>query len=180
MLTTHRLLLRTWRPEDAESFARLNADPFVMEHFPAPLTRSESDSLMQRINAHFNTHGWGLWAIEVPGTVPFIGFCGLLQVSFDAHFTPAIEIGWRLARPYWGQGYAFEAARAAMSCGFQTLNLPEIVSFTTPTNIRSWQLMQRLGMSRHPDDDFEHPLLPISHPLRLHHLYRIRKQTNSF
>lgn len=171
-LSTQRLLLRPWRAEDAAPFAALNADLEVMRHFPARLSRLESDALIERIVYHMETNGWGLWAIEAPNVAPFIGFCGLWTVSFEAPFTPAIEIGWRLARPYWHKGYAFEAAQAAMNFGFETLGLDEIVSFTIPANVRSWRLMERLGMTHNPADDFLHPRLPEGHPMRPHVLYR--------
>ena len=171
-LLTQRLWLRPWRDDDAEPFALMNADPEVMKHYPACLNRSESDAQMARIRQHISTNGWGLWAVEIPDVIPFIGYCGLLPVSFAAPFTPAIEIGWRLAQPYWGQGYAFEAASAVMNFGFERLTLNEIVSFTIPANVRSWRLMQRLSMTRNQTDDFEHPKLPEGHPMRPHILYR--------
>lgn len=171
-IQTPRLLLRPWRESDAEPFARLNADAVVMEHYPARLTRAESDGQMDRIAQRVAANGWGLWAVEMPGVVSFMGYCGLMPVPFDAPFTPAVEIGWRFDRPYWGQGYAFEAARAAITFGFDTLGLPEIVSFTIPANVRSWRLMERLGMTHDPANDFEHPSLPKGHPMRPHRLYR--------
>lgn len=171
-LYTPRLLLRPWKPEDAEPFAAMNADLEVMEHFPGCLSRIESEAMIERMVHHMRTKGWGLWAIEAPGVAPLIGFCGLWTVSFEAPFTPAVEIGWRLARPYWGHGYAFEAATAAMNFGFDALNLQEIVSFTIPANIRSWRLMERIGMTHNPADDFDHPRLPEGHPMRRHVLYR--------
>ncbi|GAB4040401.1 GNAT family N-acetyltransferase [Spirosoma gilvum] len=174
-LYTPRLLLRPWRPEDAEPFAAMNADPEVMEHFPACLTQAESDALMERIRHFMTTNGWGLWAVELPGQASFIGYCGLQPVPFEAPFTPAVEIGWRLARPYWGKGFAYEAAQAVMTFGFDTLKLAEIVSFTIPANVRSWQLMERLDMTRNPADDFDHPRLPVGHPMRPHVLYRQKR-----
>lgn len=171
-IQTQRLRLRSWVPADADAFAALNADPVVMEHFPACLSRAESDAMMARIRQQIANQGWGLWAIELPGVCSFIGYCGLQTVLFDAPFTPAVEIGWRFAQAYWGQGYAFEAAQAALSFGFEGLNLPEIVSFTVPANERSWRLMERLGMTHNPADDFDHPRLPEGHPLRRHVLYR--------
>lgn len=145
-----------------------------MEHFPALLSPQESDALADRIEAHFTLHGFGLWAVELPGIAPFIGFIGLMRPSFQAHFTPCIEIGWRLAAVYWGQGLAVEGAHAALDYGFKVLELPEIVSFTASPNLRSIRVMQKLGMTHHPDDDFDHPLLPAGHPLQRHVLYRIR------
>ncbi|AQG79633.1 GNAT family N-acetyltransferase [Spirosoma montaniterrae] len=171
-LQTQRLRLRPWLPADAEPFARMNADPEVMAHYPTRLTRAQSDEQMNRLARHITETGWGLWAVEVIDIEPFIGYCGLWPATFDAPFTPAIEIGWRIARPFWGKSYAFEAAEAAMNFGFETLGLAEIVSFTTPANVRSQRLMERLGMSRNPADDFDHPRLPVGHPMRPHVLYR--------
>ena len=151
----------------------MNADPEVMRHFPAPLSRTESDALAARIRATFDAQGYGLWALELPGQVPFLGFTGLAQPRFDSHFTPCVEIGWRLARAYWGQGYALEAARAALRLGFVHLRLPQIVSFTAVSNLRSRRLMERLGMQRDAGEDFDHPALPPGHPLQRHVLYRL-------
>jgi RimJ/RimL family protein N-acetyltransferase len=175
MLRTGRLLLRRWCDGDREPFAALNADPAVMEHFPAVLSRAESDALIGRIESHFDRHGFGFWAVEVPGQADFIGFVGLSIPSFDAPFTPCVEVGWRLARAHWGQGYASEAARAALDFGFDRFGLEEIVSFTVEGNHRSRQVMQRIGMSHDPADDFDHPNLPASSPLRRHVLYRIKR-----
>ncbi len=173
-LRTERLLLRRWRPADRAPFAAMNADPRVMEHFPAPLTRAESDALVDRIEAAFETRGFGLWALEERAGGAFLGFTGLIEPTFAAPFTPAIEIGWRLAAPAWGHGYATEAARAALAFGFDEAGASEIVSMTTVANARSRAVMRRLGMTRDPADDFDHPLLPAGHPLRRHVLYRIR------
>lgn len=156
-LRTERLLLRRWQKTDLEPFAALNADEEVMEHFPRVLTRDESDAFASAIEAHFEQHGFGWWAVEVEGDDAFIGFVGLRRVPFEAHFTPAVEIGWRLARKHWGHGYASEAARAAVSFGFEEIGLDEIVSFTTPENLRSRAVMARLGMSHNAVDDFDHP-----------------------
>jgi RimJ/RimL family protein N-acetyltransferase len=169
-LTTDRLVLRRWREDDREPFAALNADPAVMEHFLHPLTREESDSFVDRIEAEFDACGYGLWAVEVPGHAPFIGFVGLHRVPFDAPFTPAVEVGWRLAHDHWGQGFAAEAADEAVRFGFEVAGLDNIVSFTTLANTRSWHVMERIGMVR--DADFDHPNVPEGHPLRPHILYR--------
>lgn len=175
-LRTERLLLRRWRPEDRVPFAAMNADSEVMEHFPAALTRAESDAFVDRIEAGFAAHGFGLWALEVapPGELAgeFIGFTGLSVPSFEARFTPAVEVGWRLARPAWGHGYASEAARRALSAAFGEYGLPEAVSFTSVTNERSQAVMRRIGMTHDPADDFDHPRLPSGHRLRRHVLYR--------
>ena len=173
-LETPRLLLRPWSPSDLEPFARLNADSRVMEHLQGVLSREQSDALAARITAHFTERGFGLWALEVPGVAPFVGFVGLSVPSFEASFTPCVEVAWRLATEHWGRGYATEAARAALAFGFERLALDEIVSFTVPANQRSRALMERIGMTRDPAEDFEHPSLPPEHPLRQHVLYRIR------
>ena len=141
MLTTDRLLLRRWRDDDREPFAALNADPVVMEFFPSTLTRAASDALVDRIEQHFDEHGFGLWAVEVTAGAPFIGFVGLSVVPFDAHFTPAVEVGWRLAREHWGRGYATEGARAALAFAFGDIGLAEVVSFTAVANRRSRAVM---------------------------------------
>jgi RimJ/RimL family protein N-acetyltransferase len=167
------LLLRRWRPDDKVPFALLNADPVVMEHFPSTLDREASDAFADRIEAGFDARGYGLWAVEIPGEAEFIGFVGLALHDFPAHFTPAAEIGWRLARDYWGRGFATEAARTAIGDGFERVGLGEIVSFTAATNIRSVAVMQRLGMTHDPADDFDHPRLPVGHHLRRHVLYRL-------
>jgi RimJ/RimL family protein N-acetyltransferase len=170
---TPRLVLRPWRAADREPFARLNADPAVMEHFPSVLTRAESDALAERAEAHFASHGFGPWAVEVVGGGLFIGFVGLVHVGFEAPFTPAVEIAWRLARSAWGHGYASEAAHEACRIAFEELGLSELVAFTVPANTRSRAVMARLGMRHDERGDFEHPRLPEGHALRKHVLYRL-------
>jgi RimJ/RimL family protein N-acetyltransferase len=172
-LRTARLLLRAWRETDRAPFAALNADPIVMEYFPDRLTRAESDQLIARIEAGFASSGYGLWALEVRATGEFVGFTGLAVPSFDAHFTPAFEVGWRLARSAWGKGYATEAALASIAFGFADAGLQEIVSFTSAVNVRSRAVMERIGMRNDPADDFDHPGLEETDPLRRHVLYRI-------
>lgn len=172
-LDTERLVLRRWRDEDRTPFAAMNADPEVMEHFPAVLTRAESDAMVDRIEAGFLAHGFGLWAVEIRATGAFAGFVGLLVPAWDLPFLPAVEVGWRLARTAWGQGFAVEAARAALRYGFEVAGLEEVVSMTTTTNLRSQQVMRRLGMTRDPADDFDHPALPVGHRLRRHVLFRL-------
>ena len=174
-IRTARVLLRGWRSEDLDPFAALNADPEVMEHFPATLTRDESAAMIGRILAHFEKHGLGLWAAEVPGVAPFIGFVGLAVPRFEAAFTPCVEVGWRTARAHWGHGYVTEAARAALRHGFTAHGLEEIVSMTIPANTRSRAVMERLGMKRSPEDDFDHPMIAEGHPMRRHVLYRLRR-----
>jgi RimJ/RimL family protein N-acetyltransferase len=169
-------VLRRWRDEDREPFATMNADPRVMEFLPAPLDRTASDSMIERISAHFAEHGFGLWAIEVPGEAAFVGYVGLLRPTFESHFTPCVEVGWRLAAGFWGRGIATEAARAAIEFGFEKLGLDEIVSFTVPANARSIRVMEKLGMTRSPDDDFDHPRMAEGHPLRRHVLYRLTRE----
>jgi ribosomal-protein-alanine N-acetyltransferase len=170
---TERLILRRWRDSDREPFAALNLDPAVMEFFPAKLTRADSDATIARIEAGFDEHGFGLWAVELAATGEFIGFTGLSVPRFTAHFTPAVEVGWRLARPAWGHGYATEAARRALTAGFDDHGLTEVVSFTTTANARSQAVMVRLGMTHDPRDDFDHPMIAEDSPLRRHVLYRV-------
>jgi len=151
----------------------MNADPEVMRHFPAPLSRAESDAMVDRMEAQFGERGFGLWALEVAATGDFIGFTGLSTPRFPAPFMPAVEIGWRLARFGWGNGYATEAARRALRFGFDQMDLSEVVSFTAVGNVRSRAVMERLGMTRDPADDFDHPRVPEGSPLRRHVLYRL-------
>jgi len=173
-LRTGRLLLRDWRDEDLAAFAALNADPRVMEHFVAPLSREESDAIAGKIRGEMARRGAGMWAVEIPRDLPFAGFCGLSVPSFEAPFLPAVEVGWRLARAAWGHGYATEAARAAVRFGFDALGLREIVSFTTLANVRSTRVMEKLGMSVDSAGAFDHPRVPVGHPVRPHVLYRLR------
>jgi RimJ/RimL family protein N-acetyltransferase len=144
-----------------------------MKHlFPGRLSREESDAMVDRIEEHFASRGFGFWAVEVPGIIPFAGLVGLAVPRFTAPFTPCVEIGWRIARAQWGYGYATEAAGVALAYGFGELDLQEIVALTVPANTRSRRVMEKLGMTRNPADDFEHPFLPEAHPLRAHVLYR--------
>jgi ribosomal-protein-alanine N-acetyltransferase len=165
-------LLRRWQAEDLPAFAALNADPTVMEFMPATLSVAASAALIKRIETCFETHGYGLWAVEVPDGAACIGFVGLAPVDIDVAFAPAVEVGWRLARDHWGQGFATEAARAALAFGFERCDLEEIVSFTAAVNLRSRRVMERLGMRRDPEEDFDHPLLAVGARLRRHVLYR--------
>jgi RimJ/RimL family protein N-acetyltransferase len=172
-LRTARLLLRRWREADYAPFAVLNADPMVMEYFPGRLTRAESDEEVARIEAGFAARGYGLWALEVCATGEFVGFTGLAVPSFTAHFMPAVEVGWRLVRSAWGKGYATEAGLASIAFGFADVGLDEIVSFTSAANMRSRAVMERIGMTHDPADDFDHPGLDETDLLRPHVLYRI-------
>jgi len=176
IVETARLILRDWRDEDLPAFAAMNADPRVMEFFPGMLTRDESEALVGRLRQHWKERGLGLWAVEVRGGAPCIGFVGLMVPKFKAHFTPCVEIGWRLAAEHWGRGFATEGARAALAFGFEELHLVEIVSFTTVANQRSRRVMERLGMSRNPADDFERESIPVGHPVRPHVLYRLTRE----
>jgi len=171
-LETERLLLRRWRPEDRPPFAALNADPEVMHHFPAPLTRVESDAFADMVEAAMERDGWGLWAMEERASGRFLGFTGLARPRFEAPFLPAVEIGWRLPRAAWGHGFASEAARAAAAFAFDAAGLDELISMTVVANERSRAVMRRLGMTHDPADDFDHPLVEQPH-LRRHVLYRL-------
>ena len=173
-LPTPRLLLRQWRDSDRAPFAALNADPLVMKHFPAQLSRAQSDALADRCLRELHRHGYGLWAVEVRTSGDFIGFVGLAAPHWQASFTPCTEIGWRLARPAWGHGYATEAANEVLAMAFGRAGLDAVVSFTTTRNLRSQQVMQRIGMSRDPSEDFDHPLVPDA-ALRRHVLYRLSR-----
>ncbi len=172
---TERLILRRWRNSDREPFARMNADPSVMEFFPQPLSAEDSDLLVDRVEAHFEQHGFGPCAAELAEDHSFIGFVGLSVPKFSAHFTPCVEIGWRLSAGHWGRGLATEGAREMVRQAFDVLGLEELVSFTVPANLRSRRVMEKLEMTHNPEDDFDHPALPANHPLRRHVLYRLRR-----
>ncbi len=178
-LQTKRLILRPWRDSDRDAFAAMNADARVMEHLMGALGREASETnareSMVRIQDHFDAHGFGWWAAEIPGVTPFAGFIGIARPTFETHFTPCVEIGWRLAVPYWGCGYATEGARAALTFAFESLGLSEIVSMTVLANVRSQHVMKKIGMTRSVNEDFEHPKVPVGHPLRPHVLYRLSR-----
>ena len=173
ILQTERLLLRRWRAADREPFAQLNADTRVMQFFPSRLSRQESDRAVDRIEAHFAEHGFGLFAAELRNQRLFIGFVGLAVPNFAVHFAPCVEIGWRIATEHWRQGLATEAARAVLHYAFGPLGLHEVVSFTVPANLASRRVMEKIGMTRCPEYDFDHPRLPEGHPLRRHVVYRV-------
>ena len=166
MIRTERLLLRQWREEDREPFAALNADPVVMEHFPSTMSREASDAFVDFNIRTIDERGWGLWAVDAHGT--FIGFVGLNEPNF----MPGVEIGWRLARDAWGHGYATEAAQAALAYARDELRLDEVISFTATTNLRSRKVMERIGMTHDPKEDFDHPRVDDPR-LRRHVLYRL-------
>jgi ribosomal-protein-alanine N-acetyltransferase len=172
-METPRLILRPWRTEDREPFFQLNSDAEVMEHFPKRLSREESDAVVDKIEKHFQDYGYGLWVVEEKATGDFTGFTGLWNVQYEAHFTPAVEVGWRLARRFWGKGYATEAARASLDYGFQTAKLKNIVAVTVPANFRSRRVMEKLGMIHDPQGDFDHPRIEDGHPLKRHLLYNL-------
>ena len=172
-LQTERLLLRRWRDEDLAALARMNADPLVMEHFPAPLSREESANMLRRLELSFRRHGIGFWAVEVRDGEPLIGFVGLSPVDPALAFAPAVEIGWRLTKEHWGLGLAHEAATAALEYGFRSLELEKIVSYTTAGNQLSRRLMERLGMSHDPTADFIHPQIDPADPIAPHVVYRL-------
>jgi RimJ/RimL family protein N-acetyltransferase len=176
VVRTERLLLRGWRDDDRDPFTTLNADPRVTEHLVAPITRSDSDALVDRIERCWRRRRYGLWAVERLDTAEFIGYVGLWPASFEAEFTPAVEVGWRLAPVHWGRGFATEGGRAALRYGFEHARLDEIVSFTAVANTRSRRVMERLGMRRDDDGDFDHPAVPVGHPARRHVLYRLSRE----
>jgi ribosomal-protein-alanine N-acetyltransferase len=179
MLETERLLLRRWQDSDREPFAAMNADPRVMEFFPGCLTREESDQLIDDIESHFDNRGFGLFATELKAEHSLIGFIGLHVASFQAHFTPCVEIGWRIAVPYWGKGLATEGSREVIRYAFEWLRLESLVSFTVPENVASRRLMEKLGMTHDPAEDFDHPRLPPGHRLRRHVLYRLKNPAST-
>lgn len=173
-LSTARLKIRSWRDTDHQRYAEINADPRVREFLGATLTRPQSDAQISAFDAHERKHGFTFWAVELPTLEPCIGFIGLEITDYSAHFTPAIEIGWRLDPTYWGQGYASEGASAVLKYAFEKLGLEEIVAVTVPQNVKSQSVMNRLGMTYSPDDDFDHPDEEPGHPLQRSVLYRIR------
>ena len=175
-LETERLRLRAWRPEDRDPYAALNADPVVMEHFVAPLTRAESDDHVDRIERRFAERGWDLWAAERTDSGAFIGFIGLAIPGFDAPFLPSVEVGWRLAQEHWGNGFAPEGASAVLAFAFDDLGLPEVLSFTSVGNAKSRRVMEKIGLVHDADDDFDHPNVPEGHRIRRHVLYRVTRE----
>ena len=175
MISTNRLILRRWREDDRDAFFALNSDPQVMEHLGGPQPRERSDEGVNRQNALIDAGEPAFWAAERREDGAFMGFIGLKPINFAASFGPGHEIGWRLARRFWGQGYASEGARACLAYGFGDLGLAEVFAFTVPGNLRSQAVMTRIGMTRVEGGDFDHPELAAGHPLRRHVLYRIGK-----
>jgi ribosomal-protein-alanine N-acetyltransferase len=174
-IETERMVLRAWQMSDREEFARLNSDVRVMEFMPACLSNAESDLFLDRIEQHFLKHGFGLYAVDLRESGRFIGTVGLMVPAFKAHFTPCVEVGWRLSADCWGRGLATEGAGAVVQHAFESLNLESLVSFTVQANVRSRRVMEKIGMSRDSADDFQHPSLPQGHPLRPHVLYRLSR-----
>ena len=176
-LETPRLRLRAWRDADLDPLLELCSDPLVMRYFPELLSRDECAAAMARSRIHFTRFGFGYWALELKSDGRFIGMAGLAWSRLQQPFCPAVEIGWRLAHEHWGQGFAREAAEASLACGFDQLQLPEVVAYTAAINEPSLALMQALGMQHQPEDDFDHPMIPEGHLLRPHVLYRMTQDT---
>ena len=174
-LFTSRLKLTVFSQSHLSELVRLNADPEVMRYFPATLSSEESAALLQRIIEHQRINEYSLFALHLNESDAFVGWCGLMKVPFSAHFTPAVEIGWRLNKIFWGKGLAPEAAKSVLRFGFLELGLSEIVSFTAELNQPSIRVMQKIWMKCNPEDTFDHPKLPVNHPLQRHILYRSQK-----
>ena len=174
-LKTGRLRLRQWKQEDYPAFAKLNADPEVMKYYPEMLNEKDSNDMAQRFEALLAYRGWGFWVVEKLDEKKFMGFVGLHEPTYDLPVTPCVEIGWRLAREYWGQGYASEAAKASLEVAFKKLDLPEVYSFTSVLNKKSQAVMEKLGMVN-MKQNFDHSMILEDSPLREHVLYKIDKQ----
>lgn len=177
IITTERLILRTWQVEDSEAYFQINQDPKVIEFLAGPITMEQVHHFIQVANNHHEQYGYTFWAIELKKTGELMGFIGLRYIDWELPFAPAVEIGWRLGSQYWGKGYATEGAKAALAYGFEQCNLPEIVSFTVPANVRSIRVMERIGLDRDVKGDFSHPKLPADHPLSKHILYRLTRSS---
>ena len=175
VIETARLILRRWNSSDTEPFAKLNADPRVMEFYPKTLDRLETEAIIAKIEEKFEQQGFGFWAAELKNPKTFIGFIGLNVPGYPLPFSPCTEIGWRLAFDYWGRGYAQECARGVLTYAFEKLGLKEIVAFTAVNNLRSRRVMERIGMAYDSQGDFDHPDFDANHPLRRHVLYRKMK-----
>jgi len=174
MLTTDRLILRQWKHSDRAPFAAINADTDVMRYFDRPRERTESDATVDRLEGHIYEHGFGFWAAELKEIGAFIGFIGIEHTPPNLACSPAVEIGWRLDKRFWGKGLAPEGARASLLFAFSKLKLAEVVSFTAETNKPSMRVMEKIGMQRDKSADFDHPAIPKGHPTRPHVFYRIK------
>ena len=174
-IETPRLILRKWRDEDVEPFYQINQDKKVVEFLAGKMTQNEVENFIKEANKHIDEHGFGIWAVELKEAKELIGFVGLKRRTFAAHFTPCVEIAWRLGSKHWNKGYATEAAREVLRLGFEKFGLKEIVSFTVPQNLRSQKVMQKIGLKRDFNGDFNHSKLPLDHPLSLHVLYRLSR-----
>jgi RimJ/RimL family protein N-acetyltransferase len=174
-LHTKRCVLRQWKNSDLPAWVAMNADPQVRRHFPSTATEEQAFGEAQRCRDAIAQRGWGPWALDIPGVMPFAGFVGLITPHYDAPWVPAVEIGWRLARAAWGHRYATEAAEAVLDFAFTRLLLREIVAITIAANAPSRRVMDRLGMVRDEAGDFEHPRIETGHPMRRHVLYRKRR-----
>ncbi|MFT2109991.1 GNAT family N-acetyltransferase [Marinomonas sp. 2405UD68-3] len=176
LLESERLILRQWQESDLEPFAALTSDPLVMQYFPAVLTRAESDALVKKLQNHITQHGWGFWAVELKATSECIGLVGMIHQNGDIPNAPFVEIGWRLSANHWRKGYTLEAARASLDFAFQTLGLNAVYAFTTLDNLPSIGVMEKLGMVNQ-QQDFNHPSLPVDHPMSRHCLYKIERDS---
>lgn len=174
IIETERLILRTWKKEDAEAYFQINQDPKVIEFLRGSLTMEQVNDFIPAVNSHGDKHGYTLWAACLKKTGELMGFIGLNYTDWESHFTPAVEVGWRLGSQYWGKGFATEGAKASLEYGFKQCGLKEIISFTVPANIRSIRVMEKIGLKRDLNGDFTHPKLAADHPLSQHVLYRLR------
>jgi len=173
IVETERLILRTWKKEDAQGYFQINQDPKVIEFLRGPLTIEQVNDFIPAVNSYGDKHGYTLWAACLKETVELIGFICLNYTDWESHFTPAVEVGWRLGSQYWGKGFATEGAKASLEYGFKQCGLKEIISFTVPANIRSIRVMEKIGLKRDVNGDFAHPKSPADHKLSHHVLYRL-------
>lgn len=173
IIETERLILRTWKKEDADPYFQINQDPKVIEFLRGPLTMEQVNDFIPAVNNHGDKHGYTLWAACLKETEELMGFIGLNYTNWESNFTPAVEVGWRLGSQYWGKGYATEGAKASLKYGFEKCGLKEIVSFTVPANVRSLRVMEKIGLKRDLNGDFAHPKLAADHKLSHHVLYRL-------
>lgn len=170
-----RLRLMAWQERHIAPFIAMNCDPEVMRYFPSLIDEQQSRASIDFWMSQFSERGWSNWAVELKQTGEFIGFVGLWTPRLTMPFSPCVEIGWRLARRFWGQGYATEGAEASLRAGFEQLGLTEVVSYTALSNKPSRAVMERIGM-RNTGEDFDHPAVPLDSPLRRHCLYQITRE----